>query len=109
MCPTEDRAHVDQVLAVVTDAVADGRLAFHPKDFYKSHKVQVEESKPYIVQYGSERLPKYMQVGHDWKVETWRGLWPPKQPPSTWHGSRQWHVGVLCVAAHAPWVQTDRV
>lgn len=47
---------------MVTDAVADGRLAFHPKDFYKSHKIQVEESKPYIVQYGSERLPKYMQV-----------------------------------------------
>jgi glutathione S-transferase len=53
---------VDQILAVVTDAVAEGRLAFHPKDFYKSHKMQVEESKPYIEQYGSERLPKYMQV-----------------------------------------------
>jgi hypothetical protein len=53
---------VDQILAVVTDAVADGRLAFHPKDFYKTHKIQVEESKPYIVQYGTERLPKYMQV-----------------------------------------------
>jgi hypothetical protein len=27
--------------------------------------VQVEESQPYIVQYGQERLPKYMQVcGH---------------------------------------------
>lgn len=32
---------MDQVLAVVTDAVAEGRLAFHPKDFYKSHKIQV--------------------------------------------------------------------
>lgn len=59
----EDCAHVDQTLAVVTDAVAEGRLAFHPKDFYKTHKMQVEESKPYIEQYGSERLPKYMQVG----------------------------------------------
>jgi hypothetical protein len=39
--PSEDRAHVDQILAVVTDAVAEGRLAFHPKDFYKSHKIQV--------------------------------------------------------------------
>jgi hypothetical protein len=53
---------VDQILAVVTDGVADGRLAFHPKDFYKTHKIQVEESKPYIVQYGTDRLPKYMQV-----------------------------------------------
>lgn len=35
---------MDQVLAVVTDAVAEGRLAFHPKDFYKSHKIQVWES-----------------------------------------------------------------
>jgi hypothetical protein len=59
---TEDRAHVRQCLAVVTDGVAEGRLAFHPKDFYKSHKQQVAESAPYIEQYGSERLPKYMQV-----------------------------------------------
>lgn len=27
----EDQAHVDQILAIVTDAVAEGRLAFHPK------------------------------------------------------------------------------
>ncbi|GIL94786.1 hypothetical protein Vretimale_744 [Volvox reticuliferus] len=27
----EDAAHVEQVLAIVTDAVAEGRLAFHPK------------------------------------------------------------------------------
>ncbi|EFJ44478.1 hypothetical protein VOLCADRAFT_95137 [Volvox carteri f. nagariensis] len=57
----EDAAHVEQVLAVVTDAVAEGRLAFHPKDFYASHKTQVEESKPYIKQYGESRLPKYLQ------------------------------------------------
>jgi hypothetical protein len=37
----ESRAHIDQILAVVTDAVAEGRLAFHPKDFYASHKTQV--------------------------------------------------------------------
>jgi hypothetical protein len=117
---------VSQTLAVVTDAVAEGRLAFHPKDFYASHKtqvrgfcnvhgtimpahlhlpwgqltdsagqhatltalpqtgaaaagavlclhnmrcnclcclhVQVEASGPYIVQYGEQRLPKYIQV-----------------------------------------------
>lgn len=46
----------------MTDAVAEGRLAFHPVDFYKTHKDQVEQSKPYIVQYGKERLPKYMQA-----------------------------------------------
>jgi glutathione S-transferase len=37
----ESRAHIDQILAVVTDGVAEGRLAFHPKDFYASHKTQV--------------------------------------------------------------------
>jgi hypothetical protein len=37
----ESRAHIEQILAVVTDAVAEGRLAFHPKDFYASHKIQV--------------------------------------------------------------------
>uniref|UniRef100_A0A383VC28 Glutathione transferase n=1 Tax=Tetradesmus obliquus TaxID=3088 RepID=A0A383VC28_TETOB len=57
----ESRAHIEQILAVVTDAVAEGRLAFHPKDFYASHKIQVEESKPYVKQYGEQRLPKYMQ------------------------------------------------
>lgn len=65
----EDRAHVEQCLAVVTDAVAEGRLAFHPVDFYKTHKDQVEQSKPYIVQYGNERLPKYMQASTPWDVK----------------------------------------
>jgi glutathione S-transferase len=37
----ESRAHIDQILAVVTDGVAEGRLAFHPKDFYASHQTQV--------------------------------------------------------------------
>jgi len=57
----EQGGHVDQLLAIVTDAVAEGRLAFHPKDFYASHKTQVEESKPYVEQYGKQRLPKYME------------------------------------------------
>lgn len=37
----ESQAHIEQILAVVVDAVADGRLAFHPKDFYATHKIQV--------------------------------------------------------------------
>ena len=28
------------------------------QDFYASHKTQVEESAPYIEQYGKQRLPK---------------------------------------------------
>lgn len=35
------------------------------QDFYASHKTQVEESKPYIEQYGTQRLPKYMQYFED--------------------------------------------
>ncbi|GFR48365.1 hypothetical protein Agub_g10255, partial [Astrephomene gubernaculifera] len=55
-----DAAHVEQLLQVVTDGVAEGRLAFHPKDFYASHKQQVAESQPYIRQYGEQRLPRYL-------------------------------------------------
>ncbi|KAG2423229.1 hypothetical protein HXX76_015486 [Chlamydomonas incerta] len=56
----EAAAHVEQLLAVVTDGVGEGRLAFHPKDHYASHKTQVAESVPYIKQYGEQRLPKYL-------------------------------------------------
>lgn len=28
-----------QIVTIVADAVGEGRLAFHPKDFYASHKV----------------------------------------------------------------------
>lgn len=42
----ESQAHMEQILAVVTDAVAEGRLAFHPKDFYASHKTQVKLQGP---------------------------------------------------------------
>jgi glutathione S-transferase len=34
------QTHIDQILAVVVDAVAEGRLAFHPVDFYATHKIQ---------------------------------------------------------------------
>lgn len=38
----EERATIDQILSVVlSDAVGEGRLAFHPRNFYASHKTQV--------------------------------------------------------------------
>jgi hypothetical protein len=38
----EQAAKVDQILSVVlSDAVGEGRLAFHPRNFYASHKTQV--------------------------------------------------------------------
>jgi hypothetical protein len=36
----QSQAHIDQTLAVVADGVGDGRLAFHPVNFYASHKTQ---------------------------------------------------------------------
>ncbi|GBF93001.1 hypothetical protein Rsub_05837 [Raphidocelis subcapitata] len=62
----EQRARVDQILSVIlSDAVGEGRLAFHPVKFYGSHAEQVEESKPYIAEYGTQRLPKYVQFLED--------------------------------------------
>lgn len=57
----EDVARVDQILSVIlSDAVAEGRLAFHPVNFYDSHKTQVDACGPYIEEYGAKRLPKYV-------------------------------------------------
>jgi glutathione S-transferase len=36
----QSQSHIDQTLAVVADGVGDGRLAFHPVNFYTSHKTQ---------------------------------------------------------------------
>ena len=44
---------------ILSDAVAEGRLAFHPRDFYASHRTQSDACGPYIEQYGGTRLPKY--------------------------------------------------
>ncbi len=63
-CDTlEDASHVDQLLAVVTDAVAEGRMAFHPLNHTASHKGQA--------------------CGMDgWGVWWWGVLCPP----GMWHG-----------------------
>jgi len=56
----EQKAQVESIIGIVVgDGVGEGRLAFHPKNFYASHREQVAESEPYIRQYGEERLPKY--------------------------------------------------
>lgn len=39
-------------------------VSAHLQDFYASHKQQVEQSKPYVKQYGEQRLPKYMWVSN---------------------------------------------
>lgn len=60
----EGRAHVLEVLEVIlSDAVSEGRLPFHPKSWYGSHKLPEncdENCAPYITEYGERRMPKYL-------------------------------------------------
>ncbi|KAG1670381.1 hypothetical protein FOA52_000141 [Chlamydomonas sp. UWO 241] len=56
----EDCVHCESILAIVADAVGEGRLAFHPTNHYATHKGQEETSVPHIVRYGETRLPKYL-------------------------------------------------
>ena len=57
----EDEAHADQMIAFVTDFVAEGRLVFHSKCFTMSYYQQIEETKPNIAWFESERLPKVLK------------------------------------------------
>lgn len=60
----QGRAHVLSVLEVVlSDAVSEGRLPFHPRSWYGSHKLPenaVEHCAPYLEEYGTKRMPKYL-------------------------------------------------
>lgn len=59
------RAHVLSALEVVlSDAVAEGRLPFHARAWYGSHALPEnaapETCAPYLEEYGTRRLPKYL-------------------------------------------------
>ncbi|CAM9876603.1 unnamed protein product [Lampetra planeri] len=58
----EDEWHADQVNATIHDFIAEGRLAFHGKDFHASYFTQQEETKPYIEKFVKERLLRFL--GH---------------------------------------------
>lgn len=60
----EGKAHVLQILEVVlSDAVSEGRLPFHPRSWYGSHKApenSMENCTPYLEEYATKRMPKYL-------------------------------------------------
>jgi glutathione S-transferase len=56
----EGEAHADALNSFVTDFVAEGRLVFHPKCFTMSYFQQVDEARPYIAWFETERMPKFL-------------------------------------------------
>jgi glutathione S-transferase len=60
----EEKAHVLQILEVIlSDAVQEGRLPFHPRSFYGSHKSPENFGAvcdPYLEEYATKRMPKYL-------------------------------------------------
>ena len=56
----EDEFHAEQVMALITDFIADGRLAFHGANFNASYYTQIAETQPYIERFVTTRLPKYL-------------------------------------------------
>jgi glutathione S-transferase len=57
----EDEAHADSMMAFLTDFIAEGRLVFHSKGFTKSYYEQVEEVKPTVHWFQTERLPQFLK------------------------------------------------
>eukprot|EP01102_Stenamoeba_stenopodia_P007443 TRINITY_DN2082_c0_g3_i1.p1 TRINITY_DN2082_c0_g3~~TRINITY_DN2082_c0_g3_i1.p1 ORF type:complete len:265 (+),score=57.66 TRINITY_DN2082_c0_g3_i1:26-796(+) len=57
---SEDEAHADSVMELVSDFITEGRLVFHPKCFTASYYEQVEEAKPYIAWFEDQRLGKFL-------------------------------------------------
>lgn len=56
----EAEAHADCLMSFVTDFIAEGRLVFHPKCFTASYYTQIEESKPHIAWFETERMPRFL-------------------------------------------------
>jgi len=65
----EAKAHVLQALDIIlSDAVAEGRLPFHPRSWYGSHKAPenaAEVCAPYLEEYATKRMPKYLSFLED--------------------------------------------
>ena len=54
----EDEAHAMQLTLTVGDCLAECMQAFHPVSGHASYTAQMEEAKPYIEKFRTERLPK---------------------------------------------------
>ena len=54
----EDEAHAMQLTLTVADCMAECMIAFHPVSGHASYTTQMEEAKPFIEKFRTERLPK---------------------------------------------------
>ena len=54
----EDEAHAMQLTLTVADCLAECMTAFHPVSMHASYTTQVEEAKPFVEKFRTERLPK---------------------------------------------------
>jgi len=55
-----DEVKAEQINITIHDFIAEGRLAFHGKDFLASYYTQMEETKPYIKKFVDTRLPRFL-------------------------------------------------
>jgi glutathione S-transferase len=56
----EMEAHADALMSFLTDFIAEGRLVFHPVCFTMSYYQQIEEAKPHIRWFETQRLPRFL-------------------------------------------------
>ncbi len=56
----EMAAHADALMSFLTDFIAEGRLVFHPVCFTMSYYQQIEEAKPHIRWFETQRLPRFL-------------------------------------------------
>ena len=56
-----DEIKGEQVNTTIHDFIAEGRLAFHGKNFMMSYYQQIEETQPYIKTFVETRLLRYLQ------------------------------------------------
>lgn len=57
-----DAAHSDQIVTMVHDTIGEGRNAFHPVKNTMSYIEQKEEAKPYIEEFATLRMPRYLNI-----------------------------------------------
>jgi glutathione S-transferase len=55
-----DAAHADVVCQTAMDFIAEGRLAFHPKEPRASYYTQIEEAKVEVEKFVAERLARWL-------------------------------------------------
>ncbi|XP_060064122.1 glutathione S-transferase-like [Ylistrum balloti] len=57
----DDEWHADQLNATIHDYIAEGRLSFHGVNHIMTYFNQIEETKPYIERFVTERMPMWLK------------------------------------------------